>query len=262
MYVGISQHRGDHVMTKTQTPRGKSNRFKVRPIQKISISDEIVQQIITLISNGDLKAGQRLPSERELCKEFAAGRSSLREALRCLSIMGVLTARVGEGTSVAIDGSKFMETILHWRLLTEQHDIENLMEVRIALEGVAAASAARRGNAEDLQLLQELLKKMEASIGNARQFAALDLDFHLRLAKASENDLILDLISMIRGQLERGVAKVLLLPHAIPLSLKEHIAIFQAIKKGEPEAARAAMQAHLDAALGRYRNARGKEQRS
>ncbi len=76
---------------------------------------------MTLISNGDLKAGQRLPSERELCKKFAAGRSSLREALRCLSIMGVLTAKVGDGTSVAMDGTKFMETVLQWRLMTEHH---------------------------------------------------------------------------------------------------------------------------------------------
>lgn len=246
-------------MTQGLKTLGKSTRLKVRPIQKSSISDEIVQQIITLISNGDLKAGQRLPSERELCKQFAAGRSSLREALRCLSIMGVLRARVGEGTSVAIDGSKFMETVLHWRLLTEQHDIENLMEVRIALEGVAAASAARRGNKEHLQSLQGLLKKMESSVGDAKRFAAFDLDFHLGLAKASENQLILDLVSMIRGQLERGVAKVLLLPQAMPLSLKEHNAIFQAVKRGEPEAARAAMQAHLDAAVHRYRKASEKQ---
>jgi GntR family transcriptional repressor for pyruvate dehydrogenase complex len=186
----------------------------------------------------------------------------LREALRCLSIMGVLKARVGEGTSVAVDGSKFMETVLHWRLLTEQDDIENLMEVRIALEGVAAAGAARRGNEKDLQHLQDLLKKMEASIGDAKKFAALDLDFHLGLAKASENQLILDLVSMIRGQLERGVTKVLLVPQAMPLSLKEHTAILQAVKRKEPEAARAAMQAHLDAAVHRYQKAIEKEHRA
>src|SRR5580693_7405927 len=89
--------RREHTMTKSPAPNEKIPRLKVRPIQKSSISDKIVQQIMTLISNGDLKAGQRLPSERELCKKFAAGRSSLREALRCLSIMGVLTAKVGDG---------------------------------------------------------------------------------------------------------------------------------------------------------------------
>ena len=242
-------------MTKSLTSVKKIPRLKLRPIQKSSISDKIVQQIITLISNGDLKAGQRLPSERELCKKFATGRSSLREALRCLSIMGVLNAKVGDGTSVAMDGSKFMETVLQWRLMTEHHDIEDLMQVRIALEGLAAASAARRGNQPAIHLLQDLLNKMDDSMEDPKRFAALDLDFHLALAKASENNLILDLVSMIRGQLARGVARMLLLPQEMPISAKEHNLVFQAVKQGKPEEARAAMQAHLDAALHRYRKA-------
>jgi len=230
-------------------------RLKVRPIRKNSISDDIVQQIISLISNGDLKAGQRLPTERELCVKFAASRSSLREALRCLSIMGVLTARAGEGTSVAMDGSKFMETVLHWRMSTEQHDIEDLMEVRIALEGVTAASAARNVCEADLKKLRDLVARMENSVGDAKRFAALDLDFHLSLARVSNNKLILDLVAVIRGQLERGVAKVLQLPQAMPLSVKEHKSILQAIVKGESEQARAAMHAHLNAAILRHRAA-------
>ena len=242
-------------MKKNQMPPEKTSRLKLQPIRKKSISDDIVQQIISLISKGDLKAGQRLPSERELCIRFGAGRSSLREALRCLSIMGVLTARVGEGTSVAMDGSKFMETILQWRLSTEQHDIEDLMEVRIALEGVTAASAARNSADEDIEKLRDLVARMEVAVGDSKRFAALDLDFHLSLARTSNNNLILDLVSLIRGQLERGVAKVLLFPQAMPLSVKEHKAILQAIIKRDPEAARAAMQTHLNAAILRHRNA-------
>lgn len=230
-------------------------RLKVRPIRKTSISDDIVQQIITLISNGDLKAGQRLPSERDLCVKFAASRSSLREALRCLSIMGVLTARPGEGTSVAMDGSKFMETVLQWRMSTEQHDIEDLMEVRMALESVTAASAARNAEGQDLKKLEDLVARMEESVGDARRFAALDLEFHLGLAKASNNKLILDLVTVIRGQLERGVARVLQLPDAMPLSVQEHREILQAVIKKDSEQACAAMQNHLQAAVRRHRAA-------
>src|SRR6202789_3624556 len=96
---------------KFPTPVLKRIESKIKPVVKTSISDEIVDQIISLISKGDLKPGQRLPSERELCKTFGAGRSSLREALRCLSIVGVLNARVGEGTSIALDGGKFLGKI-------------------------------------------------------------------------------------------------------------------------------------------------------
>jgi GntR family transcriptional repressor for pyruvate dehydrogenase complex len=250
-------YRGEGLLRQNQ-PRGRQDkvmRLKVRPIRKSSISDDIVQQIITLISNGDLKAGQRLPSERDLCVKFAASRSSLREALRCLSIMGVLSARPGEGTSVAMDGSKFMETVLHWRMSTEQHDIEDLMEVRMALEGVTAASAARNAQPADLKKLQDLVAKMDESIDDAKRFAALDLEFHLGLARASNNKLILDLVSVIRGQLERGVAKVLQLPHAMPLSVREHRDILLAIVNHDSEGARAAMQTHLNAAVLRHRSA-------
>lgn len=230
---------------------------KIRRVNKVSISEEIAQQILDLIANGDLVPGQRLPSERELCKNFGAARSSLREALRCLSILGVLTARVGEGTSVATDGGKFLGKIMEWRLITEQHDIEHLLEVRIALEGIAAANAARHSSDADLARLGILLKKMKASVKDKKRFAALDLEFHIALAKASGNSLLIDLISMIRSQLVRGLSRVLLLPNAVPLSYKEHAAIVQAVERHEVDNAREAMHAHLEAALRRYREAAG-----
>jgi GntR family transcriptional regulator, transcriptional repressor for pyruvate dehydrogenase complex len=244
---------------KLQTPGLKRIESKIKPVVKTSISDEIVDQIISLISKGDLKPGQRLPSERELCKNFGAGRSSLREALRCLCIVGVLNARVGEGTSVAVDGAKFLGKIVEWRVMTEQHDIENLMEVRIALEGVTAASAALRSTETDLLKIEALMERMEAAAKDEKHFAPLDLEFHVTLAEASQNFLIVDLIAMIRGQLEKALSRVLLLPNARPLSLKEHAAVVNAIKRRDPEAAREAMQIHLDAALKRYHNALGSE---
>ena len=133
---------------------------KIRRVNKVSISEDIAQQILDLISNGTLVPGQRIPSERDLCKTFGAARSSLREALRGLCMIGVLTARVGEGTSVAADGGKFLGKIMEWRLITEKHDIENLLEVRIALEGVAAANMALNGTEDDIAKLSELLAKM------------------------------------------------------------------------------------------------------
>jgi GntR family transcriptional repressor for pyruvate dehydrogenase complex len=243
------------MMNRSKTPRKKAAQLKLKPIHKRSISDDIVQQIISLISSGELKAGQRLPPERDLCIRFGAGRSSLREALRCLSIMGVLSARVGEGTSVAMDGSKFLETVLQWRMSTEQDDIEDLMEVRIALESVSSASAARKGDEASFKKLRNLVAKMEEVVDDPKRFAALDFEFHLELARASNNKLILDLISLIRSQLERGVATVLRTPRAIPLSVKEHRAIIEAVLSRKPERARAAMQDHLNAAVLRYQGA-------
>ena len=143
----------------------KQVQVRVKPVSKISISEEIAQQIMDLISEGHLKPGQRLPPERDLCKQFGIGRSSLREALRCLSIMGVLDARVGEGTSVAVDGGKFLGKVVEWRLITEKHDIEDLLEVRIALETVAAARVAALGSKEELARLQGVAEENERCAG-------------------------------------------------------------------------------------------------
>jgi GntR family transcriptional regulator, transcriptional repressor for pyruvate dehydrogenase complex len=229
-----------------------------RRVNKVSISEDIAQQILDLISNGKLTPGQRLPSERELCKNFGAARSSLREALRGLSMIGVLTARVGEGTSVAADGGKFLGKIMEWRLITEKHDIENLLEVRIALEGIAAANVAREGSQADIAKLSTLLAKMKSSVKDKKQFAALDLEFHVTLAKASGNSLLFDLICMIRNQLVTALDK-LLLPHVRPLTYKEHATIVEAIEQRDADRARDAMHTHLQSSLARHRATMGEQ---
>jgi GntR family transcriptional repressor for pyruvate dehydrogenase complex len=226
---------------------------RIRPIARTSISEEIAKQIIRLISTGELQPGQRLPSERDLCLQFGASRTSLREALRCLSIVGVLNARVGDGTSVAADGEVFLRRIVEWRLITERHDVENLMEVRIALEGISAANAAVRASAEEIERFHDLLRKMKLAVKDARRFAVLDVEFHVALAKASGNALVFDLVSLIRNHLVRVLPKVLQLPHALPLVTREHTTIVEAIERRNPKAARAAMHAHLEAHLTRYR---------
>jgi GntR family transcriptional repressor for pyruvate dehydrogenase complex len=231
---------------------GNTVESKIRRVTKISISEEIAKQIMDLIASGDLEPGQRLPSERDLCEQFGASRSSLREALRCLSIVGVLNARVGEGTSVAVDGGKFLRKIMEWRLITEKHDIENLLKVRIALEGESAANAATFATRKDIDALRNLLARMKEHFQDEPQFAVLDLEFHITIAVASGNSLLSDLVSMIRSQLAKALSKVLQLPNAIPLSYKEHAAILDGIERRDSDGARAAMHTHLEAALRRY----------
>ncbi len=227
----------------------------IKKVTKLSISEEIARQVMDLIADGTLKPGQRLLSERELCGLFGASRSSLREALRCLSIVGVLNARVGEGTSVAEDGGKFLRKIMEWRLISESHDIENLLEVRIALEGVSAANSAINATPEDIEKARKLLAQMKNALKDNKQFAVLDLEFHVTLANASGNAVLSDLISVIRSQLARTLTRVLKLPNALPLSLKEHMVILDAIERHDAEGARKAMHAHLDAVLVRYARA-------
>src|SRR5262245_7396404 len=102
-------------------------RSKVTPVTRTSLSDEIVQQIVDLISQKVLKPGERLPSERDLCKQFGVGRTSLREALRSLTVMGILDVRLGEGTFVSEGTAKYLEKTLQWGLLLDPKVIEDLI---------------------------------------------------------------------------------------------------------------------------------------
>jgi len=103
---------------------------------------------------------------------------------------------------------------------------------------------------------------MEAAVDDEKHFAALDLDFHVGLAAASQNFLLFDLISMIRSQMERTLSRVLKVPKALPLSLREHVSIVNAIERRDAEAAREAMRRHLTATLKRYHSALNKDGKS
>lgn len=228
---------------------------KFKPIDKTSLSEEIAGQIMHLVSTGDLMPGQKLPSERELRVRFGVGRSSLREALRCLSIVGVLETRVGEGTFLALNRDKFIGKVLEWRVATERRNVENLMKVRLALETETVSNAAIHTSDEQIEELEEALRRMKQSIGHAPQFVEDDVAFHLVIAKVSSNDLIFDLLSLIRNQLQRALFALGGGPGAPQLAIDEHRAILDAIRKHDAELSVSLMRSHITQGLKRYQAA-------
>jgi GntR family transcriptional repressor for pyruvate dehydrogenase complex len=176
----------------------------------------------------------------------------LREALRCLTIVGVLQTRVGEGTFLALNRDKFIGTVLGWRVATERKNVENLMRVRLALESETAANAALHSTEQSIAELEGTLDRMKAFLADRPGFAAADAAFHLAIAKASENELIFDLLTLIRSQLERGLLKVGAWPGGPETAFIEHRRILHGIRSRDPDAAVTAMREHLDGALKRY----------
>lgn len=223
-----------------------------RPIDKTSLSEEIAGQIMHLISTGDLVPGQKLPSERDLRLRFGVGRSSLREALRCLTIVGVLETRVGEGTFLALNRDKFIGKVLEWRVATERRNVENLMKVRLALETETVSDAALHATEVQIAELDASLGKMRETISNPLQFTDNDVAFHLCIAKMSSNDLIFDLLTLIRSQLHRALSSLGGGPSGPQLAIDEHSGILDAIRKRDSESAVALMRSHIKAGLERY----------
>ena len=224
---------------------------EMKPIARASLSDKIVEQIIDLISRDVLKPGERLPPERELCKKFGVGRTSLREALRSLAVMGILDGRVGEGTFISTNNKKYLEKTLQWGLLLDRKKVPDLIETRLMLESQTAFLAARRATKDDLVEIDETLQGMEETLGQPEQYLEFDLRFHLLIARATQNTILYSMLSTTRSYLQEWIKSSLARPagqggnaRAIR-SLQEHEQIVAALHNGAEEEAREAMAGHI-----------------
>jgi GntR family transcriptional regulator, transcriptional repressor for pyruvate dehydrogenase complex len=224
---------------------------EMRPVSRASLSDRIVEQIIDLISREIIKPGDRLPSEKELCVRFGVGRTTIREALRSLAVMGILDGRVGEGTFVSSNNQRYLEKSLQWGLLMDRKDVRDLLETRLMLESQTAFSAAQRATEDDLREIEENLKEMEEVLDRPEEYLKFDLQFHVAIARAAQNSILYNLLSMTRGYLQDWISKSLASPSTRKVraraeaSVREHRKILQALRKGNPEQAKRAMRAHI-----------------
>jgi GntR family transcriptional regulator, transcriptional repressor for pyruvate dehydrogenase complex len=231
---------------------------KITPVTRVSLSDSIVQQIIDLISRGVFKPGQKLPVERDFCKEFGVGRTSLREALRSLSIFGIIEVRPGEGTFISMGSARYLERILQWGYALEPKILDDLMETRVFLESQTAYLAAQRATPENLSDIAQAISGMNESFGSYETFLHYDMEFHLAIAKATQNNFYCYLLSITRVHLQEWIKKSLSEPMIVKeytheMAFREHKQIFDAIRKGCAEEAGQAMADHIKARFGLIR---------
>jgi len=220
-------------------------------IPRASLSDRIVEQMSGLISRGGLKAGERIPSEKQLGQRFGVGRTSVREALRSLAAMGVLETRMGEGTFVAGDAGPALERGFQWGILMNPKTVEDLVETRLMLESHTAYLAAGKATAQDMDMAEESIRRMQASLGDPQQYLEHDLQFHLTIARATQNSILQSLLSTTRGYLQAWIRETLstasgdVSARRARLSIAEHKRIVRALRNRDSDGARQAMAAHI-----------------
>src|SRR5882762_3858585 len=223
----------------------------LKPISRLSLSDEIVEQIIDLISRGILRPGERMPSEKQLCQQFGVGRTSVREALRSLSVLGILQPHAGEGTYVSEDNRRYLERTLQWSLLLDRKMVDDLIETRLTLESETAFLAAQRAGHDDLHEIEAAIEGMEQSANQPDSYLGFDLRFHVAIARAFQNSILFQLLGMIRGYLQTWIKETLSAPPAhhselrANKSIAEHRVVQAALKSGNAERARQAMKEHI-----------------
>ncbi|MCV0352419.1 MAG: FCD domain-containing protein [Nitratireductor sp.] len=221
-------------------------------IEHARTADGVIRQIETLILEGVLRDGDRLPGERDLARQLDVSRPILREALKMLEERGLILTRHGGGTYVADIIGQVFTTPVRELIATHRKATADYLEYRREMEAVAAEFAARRATPEDLVLLQAIMKRMDAAHASEdfEAEAACDVEFHNAVGECAHNIVLLHTLRACYRLLSDGVflnrARIYELPDARNTLLAQHRAIHDAIVAGNPEAARAAAVAHID----------------
>ena len=218
------------------------------PVQSIKVFEQIADQIEKRILNGELRCGDRLPTERELAEQFQASRTAVREAMKILAQKGLVEMRPGRGT-IVIDGApEAMQNSIGLVMKLQVGEVggsDNLVEVREIFETEIAALAAARATDEELAAMREAIRVMDESLNDADAYIAADNQFHQALAKATQNSLILILIDSIVNPLSEQRKHIFAVEGGPQRGQFHHRRILESIIRRDPESARAAMRAHL-----------------
>jgi GntR family transcriptional repressor for pyruvate dehydrogenase complex len=214
------------------------------PIARQKTYELVEERLLGLIASGRLEPGDAMPSERELAQLYAVGRSSIREALRMLESKGVIRSFGNANFKVAEFGNALNHS-LDFLLSVDQADFTELFEVRHMLEAEAAALAASRHVDADTDEMARQIVAMEAGLGDEQDFITADLRFHLAIAQATRNRLIVHLMHAIRSQLQRSLATSFHVPGSPQHAIEMHRLILDAIVAREPVEARRRMHEHV-----------------
>lgn len=216
------------------------------PIQPNKVFEQIAEQIEKRILSGELRSGDRLPTERELAEQFHASRTAVREAMKTLAQKGLVDMRPGRGT-IVIDGTSLAVRHSLGLMMKVGHasSSASLVEVRGILEPEIAALAAMRATEEQINCLRKAVDVMDASLQQADAFIAADNDFHHALAQGTQNALILALVDSIVDLLSEQRKHIFSVSGGPERGQVHHKRILDAIMRHDAEAAREAMRAHL-----------------
>lgn len=226
----------------------KNKKFK--PIDNSTnnnISQEVVSSLREMIHRGEIKAGDKLPPERDLAKLLNVSRPTLRAGIRSLVAIGVLQSKQGAGTFVvnnegppSLDGNQ-LQLLASLRGFTSTE----MFEARIALEMAVAGLAAERATPEILASLAEELAGIFASMDEPEQFLIHDMNFHQLVAAASGNRILTSLMNMVATILFDARSKTVKRAKDLKESAEMHRLIYRAIRDKNVENARTAMREHL-----------------
>lgn len=223
----------------------------LKPIKKKTrLYEDVVQQITGMIERGRLKPGDRLPTERELVVQLEVSRSSVREALRALELMGIIESRVKEGTFIKdISMDLALLKLAQAGAVGEKRVLE-MYQVRSQLEALSARLAAQNRTEEHVARLRRTVDTMREQIAYGERGQNADKEFHRIVAEAAGNGVLAGILVMCSDVLHSSIAESN--AHAnVNVLVKEHRDMCEAIEKGDDKRAERLMREHIQRAYDR-----------
>ncbi len=222
--------------------------YRLKPIKPKRISDQVFEQLRELIFRGELKPGHQLEPERTLAETLTVSRTTVRDAINKLVVLGLLEHRQGQGTFVRSPEGRNGNPLAA-AMETEDATLDDLLEVRMGLECNSAFLAARRADERDIEFLSKSLNEMAGEVESGRLGTEADAAFHMAIAFAAKNPVQVSIMRNFYDFLFVGIKKNLTHLYESPANiskiLDQHRAIFESIRRHDPEKAFRAMQAHI-----------------
>jgi GntR family transcriptional repressor for pyruvate dehydrogenase complex len=221
--------------------------------QKISprkISDEIIEQFKSLLSKGELKPGDELPSERDLADSIGVSRPPLREALNVLQAMGFIEIKPRSRIVVKAVTEKFLKDPLTILIEEDTAKLVEVLEIRRAMESWAAYKAAERATPSDIEKLRKIIEKEEDNLKNNREDAKTDADFHVAIALATHNTVFSHLVAswnhLLWSTQQVARDKIFRKKGNRTIIADQHRRLFVAIRDGDRDGASRLATSHID----------------
>jgi GntR family transcriptional repressor for pyruvate dehydrogenase complex len=213
-------------------------------IRRNKVYEEVAKQIESLILK-KLQPGDKLPSERELAEMLQVSRSSIRDAIRGLELMGLVEPRQGAGTIVREASESSVNPFAN--ALKQRHErVSELLDFRKMLEPSLAARAATKASPNEISEMEEILQRQEATLSRGEASITEDAEFHYSIALASGNSVVLKVLDILMDLLRETRERSLQVSGRPQKSLAGHRRILAAIKRHDVEAAKAAMRRHIE----------------
>jgi GntR family transcriptional repressor for pyruvate dehydrogenase complex len=208
----------------------------------------VVSHVRRLLDGGELRAGDRLPPERDLARQLGVSRPSLRAGLRSLAVMGVVQIRPGAGSFIAGGPPAFGSDTFGFQAALHRFTLDQMFQARLVLEVAVVGLAAGHATSEDMIAASDEATGMFASLDDPHAFLRHDIAFHKAVAAASGNPILSALVNMVSEEFRAQRQPTISRAQDLKEAADEHRAIYLALRAHDPDRARRAMHDHLERA--------------